>query len=123
MSNLLSPLSALNSSLPSSQLTMPFDFPIASLAARLDALLFVLKSCKGSVCTSPWKELHPDGDVSTLADALDKKYDYFYEVEQTRVKFQKCEHGYIPESEGPMWEREGKAFTGRMGELPWDVWT
>ena len=40
--------------------------------------------------------------MKTLHDALQKKFDYFYETEQKRVSFTKCEEGYILESEGPI---------------------
>jgi N-acetylglucosamine-6-sulfatase len=67
---------------------------------RLDALLLVLKSCKGATCTDPWKVLHPHGDVDSLSVALKPKYDRFYKA-QPKVSFTKCEMGYIAESEGP----------------------
>lgn len=72
------------------------------VAHRLDALLMVLKTCKASACTHPWKVLHPKGDVTTLKDALHPQFDEFYEVQQKRVRFDKCEKGYILESEGPV---------------------
>lgn len=41
------------------------------LVDRLDALLSVLKSCRGHTCRDPWRVLHPDNPkVQTLADAL-----------------------------------------------------
>ena len=46
--------------------------------------------------------LHPAGDVKDLHDALHQKFDDFYEIEQKRVSFSKCEKGYILESEGPV---------------------
>lgn len=67
---------------------------------RLDALMMVLKSCKGRTCVEPWKSLHPDGDVGSLDDALESSFDSFY-AEQAKVSFSKCELGYIRESEGP----------------------
>lgn len=62
----------------------------------------VLKSCRASTCTHPWKVLHPKGDVTNLKDALQPSFDNFYEVQQQRVRFDKCEKGYILESEGPV---------------------
>jgi hypothetical protein len=44
--------------------------------------------------------LHPAGDVSKLTEALSIQYDAFYD-DQPRVRFDKCEKGYIKESEGP----------------------
>jgi N-acetylglucosamine-6-sulfatase len=59
------------------------------------------KSCKGHTCVDPWSVLHPDGDVKTLADALHAKFDRFYANAAEKVSFEKCELGYILESEGP----------------------
>ncbi|KAF2014187.1 Arylsulphatase [Aaosphaeria arxii CBS 175.79] len=67
---------------------------------RLDALMLVLKSCKGRDCVEPWSVLHPGGNVKTLKDALAKTFDAFYE-EQPKVSFDSCELGYIKELEGP----------------------
>lgn len=95
-------------------------FPIPKVVARLDALLLVLKSCEGRVCREPWLSLHPAGDVSSLSDALESRFDSFYETEQTRVEYSFCSNGYLIEAEGPMWETHGKLFT--RGELRWDEW-
>lgn len=67
---------------------------------RLDSLMMVLKSCKGSTCVEPWEVIHPQGDVNSLSDALQVRYDSFYE-KQTRVSFNRCELGYIIDAEGP----------------------
>ena len=70
----------------------------------------VTKSCKGYTCTHPWSVIHPSGDVRSLRDALNKKFDAFYLREvASRVQFEKCELGYIIESEGP---QEAVAFDG-----------
>ncbi|KUJ15587.1 arylsulfatase [Mollisia scopiformis] len=93
--------------------------PIRKVVARLDALLFVLKSCKGRTCREAWQILHPDGDVLTLEDALEPRFDHFYEVDQKRVKYNFCSNGYLVDAEGPMWEKEGVIF--RDG-LMWHEW-
>lgn len=67
---------------------------------RLDALMMVLKSCKGESCVEPWTVLHPQGDVKSLTEALEVRFDAFYE-EQTQVSFNRCENGYIIDAEGP----------------------
>ena len=90
---------------------------MAKLVGRLDALLLVLKSCKGEACIRPWEVLHPRGDVVSLRDALNTTYDAFYEVEQTKVEFNRCEQGYVLDAEGP---QVGLAF--RDG-LRWSEWT
>jgi len=70
---------------------------------RLDALLLTTKSCVGVTCRQPWSVLHPRGDVRSLADALDERYDAFYAdvAETASVRFDKCLLGYIKEAEGP----------------------
>ena len=67
--------------------------------SRLDAVLMVLKTCVGVQCTQPWAQLHPQGDVSTLKDALNPKFDSFY-ASQPKVSFTACMQGYLPEYEG-----------------------
>ncbi|KAJ9639729.1 hypothetical protein H2204_003522 [Knufia peltigerae] len=74
---------------------------LSSLLSRLDALVLVLKTCKARACTHPWEVLHPSGDVQDLYHALDARFDNFYEVQQAKVSFSRCEKGYILESEGP----------------------
>ncbi|KAM0414589.1 hypothetical protein ACHAPT_013571 [Fusarium lateritium] len=93
--------------------------PLAKVTARLDALLLVLKSCKGDVCVHPWQVLHVDGSVNSLLDALDPEFDHFYEEEQTKVSFSRCEEGYIIDSEGPQFGQNGVVY--RYGHS-WDNW-
>ena len=45
--------------------------------------------------------IHPTTNVHTLKHALDARYDAFYESEVQKVGYEKCELGYILESEGP----------------------
>ncbi|KAI1260494.1 Arylsulphatase [Xylariaceae sp. FL1019] len=125
--NATSPLGITISSTP------PLTLPISSISARLDALLFVLKSCSGVSCRFPWLSLHPEGDVSSLVDALDPKFDHFYEEEMVRVYFAYCANGLVPSAEGPVWRELEEAKKG-MGEsdsegsiylregVAWDVW-
>lgn len=80
-------------------------FLISKLLDRLDALTMVLKTCKGRSCTHPWEVLHPAQDVRSLKDAMNDKYDKFY-AQQQKVKFERCEKGYILESEGPVYGGE-----------------
>ena len=87
------------------------------MVSRLDALLLVLKSCKGSRCVKPWHELHPDGNVSSLKEALDPSFDYFYEKVQVKVQFSRCEQGQLLDAEGPQ-----EALVYRDG-LHWSEWT
>lgn len=76
--------------------------PWSSVINRLDTLLMVTKSCKGSTCVRPWSVIHPNGAVTTLKEALDPTFDLFYESQsKNSVRFDRCELGYIIESEGP----------------------
>ena len=102
----------------------PFDvgptilgLPLSNVVPRLDALLLVLKSCKGSSCTQPWHVLHPQGNVVNLKDALSSTFNAFYEKEQSRVEFTRCEPGQIIDAEGPQ-----HALVFRDG-LRWSEWT
>ncbi|KAK5944848.1 hypothetical protein PMZ80_002049 [Knufia obscura] len=91
---------------------------ISHLLTRLDALLMVLKTCKGRQCTHPWEQLHPSGDVIALRDALDPGYDDFYEREVAKVSFGECEQAYVLESEGPVWDPDGLAGGGKVRIWP-----
>lgn len=86
---------------------------------RLDALLLVLKSCKGSSCSQPWASLHPWGDVGSLKNALAPEYDDFYE-RQTKVEYSRCEMGYIVDAEGPQFEEDGLVY---WEGSRWSDWT
>ncbi|KAI8951312.1 alkaline-phosphatase-like protein [Xylaria longipes] len=112
----------LHNLLASSNKTLVAGLPISKVASRLDALLFVLKSCQGPTCREPWKQLHPAGEVNTLADALDARFDNFYEAEQTRVRYDFCADGYIIDAEGPMWETHGLAAPYMRDGASWDEW-
>jgi hypothetical protein len=112
--------------------------PIKELVDRLDALTMVLKSCKGKACIEPWRELHPEGNVSSLKDSLQTRFDRFYAA-QPRVAFTACAMGYLPEFEGPMefnaYGSDGWLSSGPPGELKrqaplgsaprghWSIWT
>jgi hypothetical protein len=70
---------------------------------RLDALMLVAKTCKGKSCRKPWEELHPDGSVQSLNDAMDEKYLGYYEG-LPKVGFEGCGLGYIEALEGVVWD-------------------
>lgn len=82
--------------------------PLEKVVARLDALLFVLKSCKAATCVDPWKALHPKGNVASLADALSPRFDGFYEekARKMRIQFERCEMGFLLDAEGPQFKEE-----------------
>lgn len=96
-------------SLPSSGLRedgQPDAATLARLVNRLDALLMVLKSCKGRQCSHPWETLFPAALVKNLADSMDTAYDEFFVSKVAKVRYERCEKGYIAKSEGPMWSNE-----------------
>lgn len=76
---------------------------LIGLATRLDALLMVLKTCTGRQCTHPWTTLFPGGGVQSLGDALKRRYDDFFQTRVSKVRYDRCEKGYIAASEGPVW--------------------
>lgn len=88
---------------------------VRQVIARLDALLMVLKSCKGAACIKPWAVLHPNSSVDSLQDALHKTYNTFYH-KQPKVAFDRCGDGYILGDEGP---QEALAY---RRHLPWYEW-
>jgi N-acetylglucosamine-6-sulfatase len=90
--------------------------PVSKVIPRLDALLMVTKSCKGHTCVDPWSIIHPAGNVKTLSGALNKRFDHFYASVSATVSFEKCELGYILESEGPQ-----KAVVFEEGLSDWLV--
>ncbi|KAI0158042.1 arylsulfatase-like protein [Hypoxylon sp. FL1284] len=92
--------------------------PLDKVVARLDSLLFVLKSCKAETCTQPWRSLHPEGSVESLRDALSPRFDSFYEERAKKVEFDRCEMGFILDAEGPQFEKGSflSAFDPRWNE-------
>ena len=81
--------------------------PLNLLETRLDALLFVLKTCKAKSCSEPWDTIFPNSNVATLANAMMPKYDQYF-AELPRLAYSECAGGYLAEVEGPVWE-EGMA--------------
>lgn len=77
------------------------SYVLDNLQHRLDASLLVLKSCKGQdECMTPWKVLHPQGDVQSLDEAMNPKFDDFYR-NQPKIGYPQCSNGYLPAFEGP----------------------
>ncbi|KAH8660228.1 alkaline-phosphatase-like protein [Xylariales sp. PMI_506] len=111
------------SPLPKPELLLGFD--IDSVVQRLDALLMVLKSCKGRVCVDPWATLHPAGDVHTLVEAMSARFSRFYE-EQIRVEYTRCEAGYIIDAEGPQvgyqYREAGSGSEEEAGMMMMPMW-
>lgn len=89
---------------PSSTMSTSLGVTDRKLATRLDSLVFVLKSCRGDSCREPWAALMPGQGVATLKDALQPRYDDFFEKEVPRVHYTRCEPGYIVAAEGPQFQ-------------------
>ncbi|KAG0199140.1 hypothetical protein BGX28_007532 [Mortierella sp. GBA30] len=87
----------------------------ARVLNRLDALLNVLRTCKGPTCRDPWSVIHPakyetnmdderdrskkrPGGVHSLKDALEKTYDQFY-ANQPKFAFKNCLQYYDSQNE------------------------
>ncbi|KAG0002188.1 hypothetical protein BGZ79_003439 [Entomortierella chlamydospora] len=82
-----------------------------SFLDRLDALLNVLRTCKGPTCRDPWSVIHAttnsksksknhgsQKEVRSLKDALNKKYDEFY-AGLPRFSFKNCLPYYLSANE------------------------
>ena len=88
--------------------------PTEQVINRLDALVLVQKTCVADVCRKPWNQLHPDGSVETLAQAVHEKYDDFYtrSYRMAKVGWKQCYNGlgnvsgstlYDLDNEQPLW--------------------
>jgi N-acetylglucosamine-6-sulfatase len=109
---------------PPPSTNFPGLHPSARLVHRLDALLLILKSCKGQRCIIPWLAFYPVVDVRSLEKAMHPRFDGFYASvhAETKVGFRECKPGYLREVEGPeyglldlrSWVRESD---GEAGEL------
>ncbi|KAI0453598.1 arylsulfatase-like protein [Xylaria acuta] len=99
---------------------MLLGLPLDKVAQRLDSLLFVLKSCRAQTCIHPWRALHPSGNVETLQDALSPRFDSFYEARAKRIRFDRCESGYILDAEGAQYEQ---GFLESELRENWHEWT
>ncbi|KAE8149097.1 alkaline-phosphatase-like protein [Aspergillus avenaceus] len=100
---------------PANTTTHLLGRPLHDVINRLDALLLVLQSCKGTTCIQPWKVIHPDESVQSLRDALTSQYDAFYQ-RQPKVSYEQCLDGYLISNEGP---QVGLQY--RDG-LSWSAW-
>ncbi|KAF3033334.1 hypothetical protein E8E11_003431 [Didymella keratinophila] len=91
------------------------EWSVKAVSSRLNGLLLTLKRCKGRTCTRPWEKLHPDGSVKNLKEALDSKYDAFYEQHQHPVTFSECGLGQVLSLEG--------ALEPVVWDEKWDEWS
>ncbi|KAI1391544.1 Arylsulphatase [Hypoxylon trugodes] len=123
------------SSSSTSDAPLAAGYPAHKVAARLDALLLVLKTCTSESCRRPWAQLHPDGKVQSLAEALEPRHDAFYAdwsngISGAQVEFAYCANGFLTDAEGPTWDdvlrqREEVGEGGEYGYLSggrWEDW-
>lgn len=114
-------------------------YPVSRLWKRLDALMFVLKTCKQQTCRDPWGALLPGKGVVTLSDAMEYEDAFFDKMraEGNTVSFQKTGKGneciegpVLSASDGSttMWKGELPVFEGAQSLLErdgvdWSEWT
>jgi hypothetical protein len=106
--------------LPDFNESLVSGYQLPQIVFRLDALLMVLKRCAGKSCIEPWDVIHPGGNIRTLKQALNPKYDAFYEKnhQNNAVSFGRCEDGQILDAEGSQ-----EAMIYRDARLSWSDWT
>lgn len=113
--NLLEPLNKLGSFVPFDYISVASGQPALSadvirLGHRLDALLLVLKNCKGDTCTNPYQALSTKGNFKRLADVLphsgrhvEHHLDHWF-ASLPKVQFSTCALGYQARLEKPEWD-------------------
>ncbi|KAJ9115955.1 hypothetical protein QFC22_005098 [Naganishia vaughanmartiniae] len=74
----------------------------ARVASRLDGLALFLKTCKGADCRFAWKHLFPNGEVTTMKQALNTVYDQYFD-RLPKIQFTSCDLGYFNAHELPYW--------------------
>ncbi len=74
------------------------DTEVSRLTTRLNAVLTVLAYCVGQICREPWQVLHPEGDVSSLWQAMSSAYDAQYES-YVMFGYTRCAVYYHPSTE------------------------
>ncbi|KAK7041413.1 hypothetical protein VNI00_009279 [Paramarasmius palmivorus] len=74
------------------------------IISRLDALLIVLKTCIGDICSKPWSAIFSSGEAASLEDALNEEYDAYFNA-LPKFGYLECQYGYFEDgvSEYPRW--------------------
>lgn len=98
-------------------------YDLNRLTTRLDTLLLATKNCKADSCRDPWGSIFPKSSghvVQSLADAMDPKYDSFFNS-QEKVSFSQCARGHILAYEGAYSPRTFTSADGRIShEARWE---
>lgn len=68
----------------------------ARVASRMDGLALFLKTCKGTDCRFAWRHLFPNGEVTSIKQALNKEYDQYFD-RLPKIQFTSCDLGYFSE--------------------------
>lgn len=110
MNNLLAPLNTLGRLAPFDTLSKAgnrlLDDPTVHLLHRLDALMLVLKTCKGATCADPYSKLlppHPNHKLSGFTQLLRPDLDNYFS-RLPKVSFKACGLGYHRALEQPEWD-------------------
>lgn len=86
---------------------------------RLDALLLVLKTCSGTVCTNPYAALFPDlaagEEVYRYAQVTHPRFDAYFSS-LPRVRFAECALGFQSRLERPEWDDKLAFGAGLVGD-------
>ena len=94
MNNLLLPLNQQGAFLPWTS-----EIPGGRVASRLDAMTLYLKHCRGSQCRLGWDAIFPNGEASSLKEALDPRFDAYFDG-LPKVHYKQCRQGFVLEN-GP----------------------
>lgn len=68
------------------------------LQLRMEALVRVMKDCKGRGCHDPWSIIHPDGSVHSLDDAMSPEHDDLYKKIKP-FRYKRCLRHMSPKNE------------------------
>ncbi|KAJ7247537.1 putative arylsulfatase [Mycena rebaudengoi] len=77
------------------------SYSIKKVRDRLDGLVQAVRKCDNGACVKPWSTLHTNGNVSTLADAMNTEFDDYYDG-LTKMKYERCYPYYNTAAEGPV---------------------
>ncbi|KAK8007584.1 N-carbamoylsarcosine amidase [Apiospora arundinis] len=100
------------------------------LLSRLNGLLMATKSCATASCRNPWRVLQPEKErqgkvvpddasltIRCLDDAMQEKYDDFFDKTVPQVHFDECLEYQFEPNEKPFW---GPHELGRQHRQPTD---
>ncbi|KAF7347125.1 Arylsulfatase [Mycena venus] len=77
------------------------SYSVKKVRDRLDGLVQAVKKCENGACIKPWSTLHMNGNVTTLADAMNTEFDDYYDS-LAKMKYDTCYPYYNAAAEGPV---------------------